>query len=371
MTPVLDMKAWRRVLAVIAVLLSIGFSNSLAATTDVMTLDRATKERVVKRVASIMADKYVDPDLGRQMGNLLLSNQSDGAYGSYDSVTSFCAALTTDLRSVSNDKHLFVFYSPEEAREVAAREGLLPQEEIARIERDEQERGRRANFGFRRIEILEGNIGYLELLSFSGADAAVDTAIAAMAFLARADAIIIDLRSNGGGGGLIPLLSSYFFSAEEVQLNSVYYRETGATEHSWTLPSLPGERLPEIDLYILTSERTFSAAEDFAYALQQLGRAVLVGAPTKGGAHPVDVLIVEGAILTQVSIGKSVNPITKANWEGTGVLPDVPVDAERALPAAHRMAIENVLAGTTDDAVRAELTSLIEKLSTGAPHPRD
>jgi hypothetical protein len=331
------------------------------------TLDAGARQRVVTQVASIMTEKYVDPKTGRAMASRILSRLEEGAYDSLDGVESFCATVTSDLRSVSNDRHLFVFFSPEEAREVAARKKLLPPDEIQEIENQHHESSRRENFGFRRVEILDGNVGYLDLRIFPGIEDGAETAAAAMAFLSDTDAIIIDLRNNGGGSDLVSFLSSYFFTSQPVELNGAYFRESGTVERSWTLRYVPGRRLPDIDLYILTSSRTFSAAEDFTYGLQQLERAVVVGERTKGGAHPIDVLIVEGDILTQVSIGKSVNPITKTNWEGVGVQPDVEVPSNEALAAAHRLALETLVDKTTDEGLREELSALIEEMDQASP----
>jgi len=287
-----------------------------------------------------MTEKYVDAEIGQDMARHVLSRHEEGAYDAAADVNSFCSALTSDLRSISNDNHLFVFYSPEEAREVAADKELLPEEEIEEIKKQAYESARRENFGFRKVEILDGNVGYLDLDFFSSIENGADTAVAAMAFLSNVDAIIIDLRDNGGGSDMVSFLSSYFFTSEPVELTGTYFRESDSVMRSWTLPYVPGKRLPDVELYILTSSRTFSAAEDFAYTLQQLKRAVVVGEPTKGGAHPIDVLIVDGEILTQVSIGKSINPITKTNWEGVGVQPDHEVPSSEALAAAHRMALK-------------------------------
>jgi hypothetical protein len=321
-------------------ILALVMSTSGALAQGPPAIDAAAKQRVVTKVASIMTDTYVDPEIGREMAHHILARHEEGAYAPSADVKSFCSALTSDLRSVSNDRHLFVFYSPEETREVAARKKLLPEEEIEEIEKQYYESARRENFGFRKVEILEGNVGYLELNIFSSIENGADTAAAAMALLSNVDALIIDLRDNGGGSDMVSFLSSYFFTSEPVELTGTYFRESDSVTRSWTLPDVPGKRLPDVELYILTSPRTFSAAEDFAYTLQQLKRAVVVGEPTKGGAHPIDVLIVEGEILTQVSIGKSINPITKTNWEGVGVQPDHEVPSSEALAAAHRMALK-------------------------------
>ena len=158
------------------------------------------KAEIVSRVASIMTDKYVDPDTGQEMASHILSRLEKGAYDELVSIKSFCAMLTSDLRAISNDRHLFVFHSPEEKREVAARLNLLPKEETEEIERHYYESDRRANFGFQKVEILDGNVGYLKLNYFASIEG-VETVIAAMGFLSNADAIIIDLRENGGRRG--------------------------------------------------------------------------------------------------------------------------------------------------------------------------
>jgi hypothetical protein len=314
---------------------------------------------IVNRVASIMTDKYVDPETGRKMANHIVSRHEKGAYGKHTDIESFCSALTSDLRSISDDKHLFVFHSPEEKREVAARLNLLPIDEVEEIERHYYESERRENFGFQKVEILDGNIGYLKLNYFSSIKG-TETAISAMAFLSNADAIIIDLRENGGGEG-ISFLSTYFFPPGEVELSGAYFRESASVKRSWTLPYVPGKLLPNVDLYILTSSRTFSAAEDFTYSLQQLKRAKVVGERTKGGAHPVDVLIVKNDILTQVSIGRSINPISMTNWEGVGIQPNVMVPAEDAQTTAYLLALNSLLDESTDEQRSEELISLIRK----------
>ena len=324
-------------------------------------IDAERRAVIVARVASIMTANFVDPTMGREMARYIQSRHGRGAYDNHADIESFCSALTADLRSVTNDKHLYVFHSPEEAREVAVRMKLLAEDENRDIEQRRREAYRRENFGFQKIEILAGNVGYLKLQYFAGTENGAEAAVAAMAFLSNADAIIVDLTENGGGEGLVPLLISYFLPPEEVELTGVYYRASDTVRRSWSYSYVPGRRLPNVDLYILTSSRTFSAAEDFAYTMQQLARAVVVGERSKGGAHPVDVLIVDENVLTQVSIGKSINPVTKTNWEGVGVEPDFPVPAEEALATAYLLALKGLLGKTTDKERSEELGALIEK----------
>ena len=348
----------RSVVVMVMVLANIGI---FAQTT--VTVDHALKKEVVIRVADFMNAYYVFPEIGKKMGEYIKQKHLGGCYDAYTEVKKFCAQLTSDLREVCHDKHIFVFYSPEEAREVAARKGILPEEEIRQINNRYSEMDRRANFGFHKVEVLEGNIGYLKIDYFSDSDEACERAVGAMKFLSGSDAIIIDLRSNGGGGGaVLPLLASYFFGSEKKSLTGVYLRATDSVEQSWTWRYVPGKRCPDLDLYILTSSRTFSAAEDFSYSLKHLKRATIVGENTKGGAHPVDVLIVKGDILTQISIGNSINPITNSNWENTGVKPDIGVPAEKALQAAHLKAVENLLRKANDDPLRGELAQLLKRM---------
>ncbi|MCF7920566.1 MAG: S41 family peptidase [Candidatus Cloacimonetes bacterium] len=326
-----------------------------------LVIDALTKGDVVNRVAEIVRDVYVFHEIGEKMADFIIEQQAKGEYDNLNEIKPFCSKLTADLRTICNDKHIFVFYSPEEAHEVRADKGLLSAEEIALQKAAYKLWYERQNNGFQKVEILPGNIGYLKLNIFPHVHGA-ETCAHAMGFLAHANAIIIDLRDNGGGEGLGDFLSSYFFTPERVLLGGARFRDSSQNSESYTLPFVPGKRLPDIDLYILLSSRSFSAAEAFAYDLQQLKRAVIVGENSKGGAHPIDVLIVKGDILTQVPIGSSYNPISKTNWEGMGVTPDIKTTEEAALNTAHITALENVIKKTTDKDYKQELQKILESI---------
>ena len=328
---------------------------------DVLTIDADTRAEVVNKVAEIMRDIFVFPESGVEMSDFVSKKLAGGEYDEFGEIKPFCSKLTEDLRSICHDKHLFVFYSQEEAVEVRAAKNLLSEADAAKVKAMYKVWYERQNYGFQKVEILKGNIGYLKLDTFPGIRGA-DTCISAMGFLANTNAMIIDLRDNGGGEGFDGLLSSYFFTAEKVLLGSAKYRDPALNTESWTLPYVPGKRLPEIDLYILTSSRTFSAAEGFTYDLQQLKRAVVVGETTKGGAHPIDVLIVKGDILTQVPIGCSYNPISKKNWEKSGVIPDIVTSDDAALKTAHITALEKVIGKIGDEEYKKQLSKVLEGL---------
>jgi C-terminal processing protease CtpA/Prc len=217
------------------------------------------------------------------------------------------------------------------------------------------------NAGFGKLERLPGNVGYLELLGFAYHEAAKEPAAAAMNYLAHTDTLIIDLRNNRGGSAqTVALLCSYFFDEKPVHLNSFYWRKGDRTEDFYTVKTLGGKRYLDRKVYILTRKRTFSAAEEFTYNLKNLKRATIVGETTGGGAHPGGTVPIGDHFLVFIPLGRAINPITKTNWEGVGVKPDLEVSAEKALEKAHDEAIKHLLEKAPDDATRRLIQMDIE-----------
>jgi hypothetical protein len=305
----------------------------------------------VEKVSAALLKTYVFLDTAEQMAALIQQRLKDGAYDELDSGPRFCMALTEDLRSISEDKHLRVMYTGL-GEEAESGEADPAEEERRRQEQLEQQR--RRNFDFQKLEILEGNVGYLRLNSFTGTELSGPTAVAAMNFLAHCDAVIFDLRGNGGGNpSLIQLITSYLLD-ESTHLNSFYIRESDSTQQFWTADHVQGPRMSDVDVYVLTSGYTFSGAEEFSYNIKALKRGTLVGETTGGGAHPVDFVdFPEIGIAMSLPFGRAVNPVTGTNWEGRGVEPDIAVPADRALDTAHMEALKN-LAEKADNPQRAE-----------------
>ena len=165
-----------------------------------------------------------------------------------------------------------------------------------------------------------------------------------MELVSGTGALIIDLRHNGGGAppGVVFWLS-YLFPDDQTHLNDIFDAGSGETRQFWTLASVPGHRYLDRPVYLLTSARTFSGGEDFAYSLQAQGRAELIGETTGGGAHPTQRVPISATLALAVPHARSVNPVTGTNWEGTGVVPDVAVPAEQAFDVAYGRALRHVL----------------------------
>jgi hypothetical protein len=305
-----------------------------------------------------LAESYVYPEKAREMEKAVRARLDKKEYDGITSARLLSETLTDHLQEVSHDKHLRVIYSHDP----------LPRPRPPSAEERQRMRAMqaRSNYGFEKVECLDGNVGYLELRGFMDADAAGETAAAAMNFLTHTDALIIDLRQNGGGSpGMVALLCSYLFAGERKHLNDLAWRgpEGERVEQWWTLPHVAGRRYLDKDVYVLTSKRTFSAAEEFTYNLQALKRATVVGETTGGGAHPGGPRPIDDHFAIWVPSGRAINPITRTNWEGTGVKPDVEVPADQALATAHLAALNKLLArGETDPRLQEQLKRHVEKL---------
>jgi C-terminal processing protease CtpA/Prc len=279
----------------------------------------------------------------------------------YDGITSakqLATTLTDDLQAVSHDKHLRVRYSHASIPE------RKPQSEPTAEEREQRRRALTwMNHGFGKVERLPGNIGYLEFFNFADEELGADTVAAAMNFINGTDALIIDMRKNGGGNpAMVALVCSYLFGPEPVHLNDLYWREGNRTDEFWTKKELPGKRYLNKDVYVLTSKRTFSGAEEFTYNLKNLKRATIIGETTGGGAHPGGGFRINEHFGVFVPTGRAINPITKTNWEGTGVTPDINVPADQAFVIARLMALKKSLATVPNPDFKAGVEEEIQKL---------
>lgn len=323
-----------------------------------LPINAATRTEVIELVLSRLNESYVLPETAAQMEKSIRSRIRKGEYNQITGSAALAQTLTSHLREISNDKHLGLSYSyePIPANESQGEPTVEEKEMFRRLAGSQ-------NFGFEKIERLNGNVGFMELNGFINPELGAETAIAAMNFLANTDALIIDLRYNGGGEpGLAQLISTYFFSGKPVHLNSIYWREGNRTQQYWTLPFVPGKRYIDKPIFILTSKRTFSAPEEFAYNLQALKRATIVGETTRGGANPAKDFRINEHFSLLVPIGRAVNPITGTNWEGTGIKPDIEATEAQALKTAHLAALRKLLDTATSERKKMMLKGVIEEV---------
>lgn len=303
------------------------------------SISKKEQDEIIDKISSFLINNYVSPEIGERASGLLMTSHKEGKYSEIKSVQEFAVQLNTDLQEWSNDKHLGVVYDPDwirQMKETGDEDAYLTEEMIA------EERAR--NFGFKRCEVFDGNVGYLDLRIFFHPKYAGATAVAAMNLLSDCEAVIFDLRNNGGGWGyMVAFLSSYFLDNEEItHLNSVYSRPEDRYYQSWTAPYVPGRIMADIPLYILTSRSTFSAAEEFCYNLKVLKRAIIVGERTRGGAHPISSKMLSNELILILPEMTSVHPVTKTNWEGVGVEPDIATTAGNAINIAYLDALEKL-----------------------------
>jgi peptidase S41-like protein len=322
-----------------------------------VVLDAATKRDVVDTMAAQLRRHYVDADTGRMIADYVLGRVAAGAYDSVTTPQRFTEVLTNDLHAVNGDRHLYVVYSPDGAS------GFRPGPEGIRMFAPPPggaprpgpspaaiEQARRAHWTLGRVDILPGNVGYMDLRGFPGVNPDVENAIvSALRYLDGTDAIIFDLRRNGGGSpASVNLIISHFTTADTVASLTVRNRSGNETFTRYTLATVPGPRRPKLPLYVLTSGQTASAGEDFSFVLKNLGRAKLVGGRTAGAGHNNTTIDVGHGFGTSISFTRVMDPRSGKEWERVGVEPDIEVDQARALDVAHADVLARLAAGEPD-----------------------
>ena len=299
-----------------------------------VVVDTALRQKVVEGIVLNLNEYYVDAPLAKQMGDAVTAHLKAGDYDNITDGDTLAVQLHKDLEDISHDRHLHVDFSPFKMPPM----GPPTPEDEARF----HEQMERDNCAFDKIEILANNIGYIRFNGFMDAGFCGPTVVAAMGFVAHTDALIFDIRGNGGGQpAMVTMIASFLFD-QPTHLIDIYNRHEDTTTQNWTLSYVPGPRLTKQPVFVLTSKRTFSGAEEFAFDLKNQKRATIVGETTGGGAHPVAPHVLADYFVVGVPFAKSLDPVTKTNWEGTGVAPDVSVTADDALQTAEKLAVEKI-----------------------------
>lgn len=341
-------------LAALFVLILVGATpatSSRAQQAALPDLDAATRAAVVDSLTAAIDSVYVLGEPAARIVTGLRQNLADGAYDDITDPRAFAERLYEDAQAINHDGHFRIQALPPLDPSVAE---AGYEEDPAEVER--QERMRRAgNYGFRKAEILQGGVGYLRFDMFARGDEAYAAGAAAMNFLANSNAVILDLRYNGGGSAsMIRFLAGYLF-AEKEHLINWEVRAEGVTEQSYSADYVPGKRIIDQPVYVLTSGNTFSAAEEFTFDLRNLERATVVGDTTGGGGHTVAgyVFDFDGfRMLIRLPYGRAFNPENNEGWEGTGVVPHIAVPAEQALDTAHADALQKLMEAEEDEVIK-------------------
>lgn len=293
-------------------------------------LTKSVKAEVVNKLARSLTDNYIFADKAQNMKNLIRKNLAAGLYDNIIYPEEFAYNLTKDLRSVYKDLHLSISFNPRLEKRLSDTSGKSRTEHTKAIEDAKSQ-----NFGFKKAEIINGNIGYIQFDGFYDLNEGSRTKVESVfTSLRSSEALIFDLRENGGGSpDMVAYICSFLFN-KPTHINDLYVRRTNKTQSYWTEPVKGSEVFSSLPVYVLISNRTFSAAEEFAYDLQVLHRALLIGETTGGGAHPVSPQLITNGFIGNIPYARAVNPVTKTNWEAVGVLPDIKVAANDALDAA-------------------------------------
>jgi len=333
----------KHLLALVLLTFSIGVYSQSPTLKEEIKLTDLSKKQIIDSLSKELEEFYIRPNAIGDIRKKLNENYKKGLYKDILNSNEFANRLSADLIEVSKDLHFRVMYDPEWSQSQQKKDD---KEGLKKIKAEELAEARKKNFGFQQARILEGNVGYLEFDYFEDPAIASETAATTMQFLNNTAALIIDLRKNNGGAmEMGQFLSSYFYSGKELPLYKYYYYEKNRKKierEMWLLPSVPGKRLEDIDIYILTSAITFSAAEWMSYSLQNLKRVTIVGEKTAGGAHPIDRKILPHGFSVNIPFGEVRDPVTNLDFEGKGVMPDVLCKSEEAVNTSHLLALQKL-----------------------------
>lgn len=335
--------------------------NSFAQEADILSFD--DQKKIINTICEKLDEIHAFPEYNLKICNGLLKNFEDGKYSIYTTPQALADQLDKDLDFLRGDKHLGIFYDPQMVTEMESEneEG----EDAGYLTPQMIEDERHNNFGFKELKILGGNIGYMDLRIFFPPKYAGETAVAAMNYLSNCDALIIDLRNNGGGWDeMVTFLMSYFFDSDEsITLSTTYSRYEDEYYQSHTLPYVPGKLLTDIPVFILTSRSTFSGAEAFAHYMKHFNKATLVGETTRGGQNPVEIQTVGYGLIMLIPSWKQISSISETGWEGVGVKPHIEVEANDAFSVAHFKALQELVKSEEDENEKNRYLWIIDGLN--------
>lgn len=351
----------KTIIYLLAVLITAPFCQNANA-----QLSTNEKNRTIDSLVKQLNNRYIFPEGAKKIETFIRKKQKSNGYSSFEKGNDFADELTRDLQNLSNDKHLNLYFSPEEMPfnnhldMMDLPDSLKPYENESLLSK---------NYGIRKLDVLKGNIGYIDFEFFCGPEYAGQVYTSALNYLAHTEALIIDLRQSNGSmsADAIPLIMSYFFD-KPTHITDLYWRKGNVTNQYWTYATVPGPKYLNKPIYVLTSGKTFSGAEGFAYDLKNLKRATIIGETTGGGANGGGSVTLTPHFGVFIPIGRAINPITKTNWEGVGVIPDTIISPRLALYKAQKLALQAIIESSANRPEKlAFLNDLVKALENEKP----
>ncbi|MCX6303499.1 MAG: S41 family peptidase [Bacteroidetes bacterium] len=330
------------------------FASILMLTTGVGFAQKnsgiSNKEKVaiIDKTIGLLYENYLFPERVKLIDKFIHQKLNNGGYDSLTKSIVFLETFERDIQQQGNDQHIGLGVDPGRVKQIiedgqAEKSGLKPVETEEWLQKLKFE-----NFRLRKLERLDGNVGYFNFLNFTPLESSMLSLVGAMNFIRFSDAIIIDLRDNGGGNSeTMDFLLSYFLQ-DSVQITEMRYRKDGKVVKSYTVKDSLIIKIPkDIPLYILVSNKTSSAAEGFAYTLQQYKRATIIGEQTKGEGNPGELFVINEDLYIMIPTIEGINPVSKKSIDGIGVTPDINIVSSKALTKA-KLEIYSTLAATTN-----------------------
>lgn len=314
---------------------------------------------MIDSLCAVLKSKYVYPDKANLYISSMHANQQKGAYNGITDARMLANTLEKELRAIHNDKHLRIVFDPMLEKDIT--EFTVSKAGADDVRKKDSVNDARQNFHFRKIEILPANIAYIDITGFARFNSMAAFQLRSMLqFIANTDAVIIDLRNNlGGDGTMMKELADYFF-CRKTYTGKTYNRiEDTWSKEFWGSDKKQETGLANIPVCILTSRRTFSAAEGFAYGMQSLGRASIIGDTTRGAAHLTRSFGLGNGLVAFIPFQRYEHNITGTDWEGTGVIPNLSCKEEHSLIMAQQEILQQKLTKTTDDKEILKLQWLI------------
>lgn len=335
---------------------------ALAAAPPGPALSQPQRSELLQTLSAKLRANYIFPEVVARIDAALPAKAQ--AYPADVSAREFAELLSKDLRALGDDKHFRVFHDPR-FKEDSTPNAVPSAQEMA------QQRSEIAGLGFgiEKLQRLPGNVAYLELRGFGPPELVSAAYGAAISLLDGSEALILDLRRNGGGApaSVAQWMSHFFPLGDQRHLNDIYTRSTDKTQQYWTLPSVAQRYAKPV--YVLTSARTFSAGEECAYDFQTQKRAVLVGQTTGGGANAGDRFSLGHGMVVNIPTARAVNPVTQGNWEHVGVKPDIEVAPAQAQQTAYVAILRLLSTQAQDPEQAARLRRLLALAEKGESEP--